>query len=106
MRFCCWHANEVESEACGSCMGDFGKSIAIVTTVQSLAGSLRLDNVQEELDIVPVKYLDFAKKYAPPELKAAGARITVTKRINIRLPSGISSQRNGQSPSLEDRSCS
>ena len=81
VRGCCWHANDGESEAMWKIYGDSGKSVAIVSTVGALASSLLADGIEEVIDIVPVKYLDFRLKYLPAKLKDFKGRITVTKRV-------------------------
>ncbi len=52
-----------------------------MTTVESLAESISIEEINEEVDIIPVKYLDFEREYAPTELKDFRGRITVTKRL-------------------------
>lgn len=81
VRFSCWHANDAESEAMWKLYGDSGKSVAIVTTVGSLAKALHVDGLGEEVDIARVKYLNFAREYPPAELKDFTGRLTVTKRL-------------------------
>jgi len=84
VRFSCWHANDSESEAMWKLYGDSGKSVAIVTTVQSLAESLLIDGLGEVVDIARVKYLDFDREYPPNELKDFTGRITIAKRLAYR----------------------
>jgi len=80
VRMSCWHGNEGESEAMWKLYGDWG-TVAVVTTVSSLAESVSVEGINEVVDIVPVKYLDFDREYVPTELKDFRGRITATKRL-------------------------